>query len=250
MRSICANVMCIGAFEMHLRSASSAAMQMAHRVKMSYPVSRMEPTREDIRKWLETALQQTGETPSGLARRAGLATTTLTRFLNDPSSPMLTLRSLAKIAHVAAIQPLGLPSGGHGNQARGTSLQEGEAERYDWRGSQLEAVIAALIGKAEAADPWVMRGIALEAAGLLAGDLVIVDLNEKPRSGDTVCAQAYQWEAGRAETIFRIYEPPYLIAAPAGPPIDPGLRKPILVDNDRVIIRGVVIASLRSRQPA
>ena len=72
-------------------------------------------------------------------------------------------------------------------------------------------------------------------------DIVIVSLNEPPKPGSVICAQSYRWSEGRAETIFRIYEPPYIVAATR----DTTLRRPMLVDNDRVIIKGVVIAQLR-----
>lgn len=51
---------------------------------------------------------------------------------------------------------------------------------------------------------------------------------------------------GRAETIFRLYEDPFLVAAT----LDKGLMKPHLIDNDRVVVRGVVIASFRERRAA
>jgi hypothetical protein len=59
-----------------------------------------------------------------------------------------------------------------------------------------------------------------------------------------VCAQLYRWSEGRADTVFRLYEPPYLVAMTR----DAELRKPALVDNDRVIIKGVVILTLRPRE--
>jgi len=89
-------------------------------------------------------------------------------------------------------------------------------------------------------DPWVMKSRALEHAGYLPGDILIVDLNAKPQDGDAVCAQIYD-RNGKTETAFRIYEYPFLIAASA----DPDLRRPVLVDNERASIRGVVMASIR-----
>jgi SOS-response transcriptional repressor LexA len=84
----------------------------------------------------------------------------------------------------------------------------------------------------------------MEDAGYMPGDILIVDLNAEPERGDCVCAQLYRWQVGTAETIFRIYEEPYLLAATR----HPDLRKPLLVDNDRVVIKGVVTEILRARK--
>ncbi len=61
---------------------------------------------------------------------------------------------------------------------------------------------------------------------------------------DVVCAQVYDWARGKAETVFRLYEPPYLLSSTT----DPKLLRPLVVDDDVVMIKGVVVASLRSRR--
>lgn len=208
----------------------------------------MEPTRDQITDWISDILRRTGETPSALARRAGLATTTLTRFLNDPGAPMLTLRSIAKIAHVSDTPPIGTPA--VPARARIGGFGEQEAEKYEFSesGTPLDKAVRALIGGRSAADPWVLKTRALEMLGYRPGDICIVDLNAKAASGNPVCAQSYNWEHGRAETVFRVYEPPYLVAMTADPSLAELIRKPLLVDNDRVIIKGVVTDSLRVRR--
>lgn len=206
--------------------------------------SAMEPTRDEIIAWLQAILARTGETPSALARRAGLATTTLTRFLNDPDADMLGLRSIAKIAHVAGAVPIGAPMPG---APRSMGLAEGDALPYaDYpQKSASEPAVAALIAGRNAVDPWVLRSAALAAVGYLAGDILIVELNRLPAAGNVVCAQVYNWAARTAETVFRLYEPPFLVAQPIDPALAASLRRPLVVDNDRVVIRGVVTASLR-----
>lgn len=202
----------------------------------------MDIARDEIRAWVERALEKTGETPSALARRAGLATTTLTRFLNDQNSPMLGLRSLAKLAHVAGIEPpLGVAKP---DQSRG--MAEAEGTPYDPEaGSPIAAAISALLSRRNAADPWRLSTRAIEQRGYMPGDIVIVDLNAKPESGSIVCAQVYEWAKGSAETVFRVYEPPYLVAACADAELATALRRPLIVDNDRVVIKGVVTEGLR-----
>ena len=74
----------------------------------------------------------------------------------------------------------------------------------------------------------------------------MVALGETPLSGDVVCAQIYDWSNGRAETVFRIFEPPYLLAASA----DPQFLRPFVVDDDKVQVKGVVIHTIRVRNPS
>lgn len=205
----------------------------------------MEPTREEITIWIKDALAKSGATPSAMARHAGLATTTITRFLNDPNSPMLSLRSLAKIAHAAGIGHIpGSPT--ITPPLLGLSESEGQPFIPNAAESRLDRAIKALLNQRNAADPWVLQTRAVDALGYLEGDIVIVDLNRKPVAGDVVCAQSYNWEKAKAETIFRVYEPPYLVAATLDTALAITLRKPLLVDNDRVIIKGVITDELRS----
>lgn len=56
------------------------------------------------RRWLQGILTQTGDTPSELARRSGLSTTTLTRFLNsEDHSYTLSARSISKIVEMTGV---------------------------------------------------------------------------------------------------------------------------------------------------
>jgi hypothetical protein len=57
-----------------------------------------------LRAWVKQALEKTGETPMGLAQRAGLGAGTITRFLNGEWYG-LTTRSIEKIAAAADLPP-------------------------------------------------------------------------------------------------------------------------------------------------
>jgi transcriptional regulator with XRE-family HTH domain len=203
----------------------------------------MDLTRERVKLWLEAVLAQTGDTPTGIARRASIAQSTVTRFLNDPDGPMLTLRTISKIAHATGIAPEGFSAPLPDLQPSGPA--EAEATPFAAGGpgesGELAAAVRALTVGRNAADAWRLRTHALAYAGYLPGDIVIVDLGLIPSSGDVVCAQHYAWSSGTAETIFRLYEPPYLVTASS----DPALRRPLVVDSERVVIKGVVTAMLR-----
>lgn len=198
----------------------------------------MDP-RDEQRAWLTNLLERSGEAPTSLAIRAGLAPTTLTRFLNNPQhATALSARTISAVEKA---------TGARFGVANSGALKEREAEPFLHEGEEggvLSAMVGAVTGKANGLDPWVLKSRAVEAAGYLPGDIMIVDLNADPRPSDVVCAQVYEWGRGKAETVFRIWEPPSLVTAT----YDPALRKPLMVDHQNVLIRGVVVASLRPRQ--
>lgn len=203
--------------------------------------------REHVRQWLTEALAQRGETPTALARKAGVSQSTLTRFLADADGTMLSMRTMAKLVHVIGRPPPGLETTArtaNPHVPQPENFREPEAEPYsvaDLPSDPVTRALAALTEGRNAADVWVLRTAALRNAGYLPGDLVIVDLNATPKRGDIVCAQVYEWAKKTAETIFRIYEPPYLVAAGDLP----NLRKPLVVDENQIIIKGVVTQLLR-----
>lgn len=197
----------------------------------------MEPSRDEILRWIRGVLKDTGTTPTALARKAGIASTTLTRFLNENDKTVLSFRSIAKIAHAASVPPLGLSP---------TEPREvpDEAVPYNISKAGLLSrikLIEAAIGDRPAASAWLMQSRVLEDAGYLPGDILIVDLNRSPQAGETACVQVSRWSSGKTDTVFRIYEPPYLVASSR----DAASRKPLLADNDRVIIKGVVTEMIR-----
>ena len=180
---------------------------------------------EAHRAWLREAVRQSGLKPSALARRAGLSTTTLTRAHNDPEwSGTLSTRTITAVARVAGLRPPGAAA----HITRGFAENDIEPFEGDQRA----------IGNAR--DMWRVNTRILEHAGFMPGDEIVVDLNTSPRDGDAVIAQVLD-RNGEAETVLRIYEPPYLTARASSPP------KPILIDGERVAVLGVVVESRRQR---
>lgn len=109
--------------------------------------------------------------------------------------------------------------------------------------SQSAAINAALARRPDA-SAWVLETRALEAAGWLRGDVVIVDKAATPTAGDPVCALVVNPRNGAQEKLFRLYEPPYLVPAS----YDPELRRPMLVDNDAVRLFGAITDTFRTRK--
>lgn len=70
----------------------------------------------------------------------------------------------------------------------------------------------------------------------------LVGKNEtEAQAGDVIVARLYNWHAGTARTVLRIFQPPYLVAAAT----DPTKYRPELVDNERVVVKAVVVGSFR-----
>lgn len=191
------------------------------------------------RKWLLDILGKTGMTPTALARAAGLAVTTLTRPHKEPEwSRPFAAATIEKIVAATGYAPPGM--------AAANGFRESEPEPFEIAREDADARVRAAVDALKAGRnhvaAWEMRSRALELAGYLPGDIVICDHQREPHAGDVVCAQIYAPDGTGARTVFRIYQPPYLVAMSA----DRALLKPWLVDHDNVAIRGVVLEMLRA----
>jgi hypothetical protein len=203
--------------------------------------------------WVKAVAAYKGWTLSKWARRTrvgvgenSLAPSTLTRFVNDPDATHeLHDKTIEALAESAGIEPMVLPG-----SRRPANLAEPDAVPYSavHTGTDdfVQAIIEDLVRERNSLTPLVMRTRSLEHAGYLPGDILIVDLNMRPQPDDVVCAQVYDWGGDRAETVVRILQPPYLVAASS----DSRLLKPLVVDDESVIIKGVVVHSMRPRRSA
>lgn len=127
-------------------------------------------------------------------------------------------------------------------QAReGRGMREDDAAPWDDAPAS-DRILRSLFPGQSSLAMWRIQGRALDLAGYMPGDYAVVDLNfQRAAAGDIVVAQRYNWQAFTAKTIIRLYDPPYLVTAST----DPAFRRPDLVDNDRVAIKGVIVASVR-----
>ena len=192
-------------------------------------------TSRQHREYLRRVIQHTGKPPTRIAKEIGVAASTLTRLLKENSTATLHARTIRKLEEYSRT-PF---SGGDAPGPPGIGGLAEDAVPFDAKSADpaVTAAIKALIGERQAADPWTIRTRALERVGYLPGDIVIVDLGRRPEAGDAVCAQVYDWRRGAAETVMRLYEPPFLVAAS----LEEQLRKPLVVDDERVIIKGVLL---------
>ncbi len=193
----------------------------------------------DHRAYLLRVMTATGLTQTQLAHRAGLDPSTLSRFLSEERQGHTlrasTIRKIETTTGIPVSKDSAPPQPGFA-ESEAAPLRPGDA-------GPLQRIIAILSAEGANIDPWTLNSPALEGAGYRRGDVLLVALGEKPAPGDIVCAQIYDWAKSRAETVFRMYQPPYLIAATS----DPAYLRPHLVDDGKVVIKGVVVHSIRSR---
>ena len=205
------------------------------------------PLEDDHRAFLVRILDLTGWTQTELAQRAGLDPSTLSRFLSGSrSGHALRGSTVRKLAAISGLS-FGPKQGETTDDSGATGFAEPEAVPLSMAdASPLRQAIEALARGKSNVDPWTLKSRALEGAGFRPGDILIVALGETPMQGDIVCAQIYDWTKGRAETVFRLFQPPYLVAATT----DTNLMRPFLVDDGAVTVKGVVLHTLRQRRIA
>lgn len=163
------------------------------------------------------------------AEKAGLSPSTISRFLNSQDHKfLLTFKTISKLAAAAKVP---MPTAGNDNGASGF----GEPE--------LQPLITDEEPNANRST-WLIKGNAMQFSGFLAGDSIEFDHAVTPQIDDIVLAQVYDNSRGTAETVMRVYAPPYLLAAASHPSAYP----PLYVDGNNVKIMGVMLKSWRERR--
>lgn len=195
------------------------------------------------RDWLRNLPALTGKPLTRLAQEIKIAPSTLTRPLKegDDGTSTLHANTIAKVVahtHVAPPGELGAPPPGR-RPARGFGEEAAPfvfSTNYD---AVLEAALKALAGESNSIAPWQLRTRAVELAGFLPGDVLLLDLNATPKPGDLVCAQVYDWQHMKAETVVRIFDR----AAPVELLLARSFEhyQPLVVDGERVTIKGVFL---------
>lgn len=211
-------------------------------LEMAGLIAPMSDLRAQQLAWLDNIISSSGLTLTDIARRAGLNPSTLSRFhANDDSGHTLTSRSVKKIEDAT-----GVPAYEQRIRPSMAFFSEEEGEPYIFNEKTQDIMIHALravADRSKAVELWTLKTTALSAAGFDRGDVVVVDREEKVRPGDAVCALKFDHRRGISETVFRVYRTPYLLTALADG--QPGL--PDIVDNENVVIKGVVVGGCRMR---
>jgi transcriptional regulator with XRE-family HTH domain len=201
-----------------------------------------DPTLEQQqRDYLHRVMDRTGWHMTELAKRAHLDHSTLSRFLSGGrEGHALRHTSINKIETASGLRfgtPIATPI------AQNLGFNEAEATPLviEREPSYLQGLITSAVAGRNNVDPWRLQSRALDAIGYMPGDILIVALGEHPQPGEVVIAQIVDWQRGGAETVFRLFEPPCLVAATS----DASLLKPHVIDHAATVIKGVVDCLIR-----
>jgi hypothetical protein len=207
----------------------------------------MDPVKLQQIEWVKAVMSYLGvKSANALALLAGVNPANIQRPLSPNYKGKFGPDTIHAIAQAANLRPMQYPN-------KPAGLGEADAVPYIYEDQHRNAIdanfdraVRELTMGRNGRDPWVMRSYVLENSGILPGDVMIVDLNMQPQPKDIVCAQLYQWSKMDAETVFRVYEPPYLLLHSGRM----GTTKPVAVDGNDVVIRGVVDGVLRRMRSA
>lgn len=212
----------------------SAVVQTAFMVR---PLQDQLSLRETIRAWLLALAKKHGVSPRQVATQSKIAPSTVYRALEQDGDFVMSTTIMAKISKQFG-EPMPTGMTGAAGAARGFS----ETDVIDFVGSLPE-----LPEKAEDNHYRVrVTSDVLNLEHIRPGDILDFDMTLEPRAGDIVVAQHYQLHRQGAETVLRVYQPPYLLSRSSNPAIDP---RPMLVDNERVVIMGTFVRLVRERLP-
>lgn len=200
-----------------------------------FPSDDIDEMQRLVSEYLKLVRRRRGWSQAETARIAGVSKQTIGR--NENPSPdyrfVMSAKNLQKIARSSGLSPpRELLSPAPNVMASGFA----EPDVTPWEGESPKELKPAHPDQ----SIWVVESRSLEQFGYMPGDLILLDRRVPARPGRAVCAQVIG--ADGAETVFRVYDPPFLISLP----IDPSVRaKPLMVDGERVDIVGTVIRSLR-----
>jgi hypothetical protein len=192
-------------------------------------------TSRQQREYVRRVMDYTDMKATPLAEAAGFSPSSLSRVLKEGSTGTLHARNITKLEKFSGI----LFSAGDTPAPLGLRGLAEDAVPFDAESADpaVSAAIKALIGNRGGVDSCTIRTRALECLGYLPGDIVIVDLDRQPEPGDVVRAEVYVLGRREPETVMRIYAPPVLVGAT----FDEHLRRPLVIDDARVTIKGVVL---------
>ncbi len=194
---------------------------------------------DTYRDWIsQLMIQHNIDTVSAFARRAGLTESTLTRLMNSDGPGHMpregTIGKIERAFHTR--RPLmGL---GENPQEEGDFIDP--RQRTDQSRQHLEEIVT---GALDGQNAYTVADRALDLAGYMPDDLVLIDEKVRPQPSDIVAIRFRVSQARRGAVTLRIYDQPFLTAHST----DETLRRPLLIDPARIDILGVVTMALRQR---
>lgn len=194
------------------------------------------------RDWLRSLPTVLGMPLSQIAKETKIASSTLYRPLKEGEHGVSTLHAntIAKIVeHTGAPFPAenGLRSVGR-RPPRGTAQ---DAVPYSVEpGDEVDLALKAFSHKEVVLAPYTLRTRAVELAGAMPGDVLLLNKATTPTPGDLVMADVRGFRS-TDECLVRVFERAAPVDLLVTRSLDPGLQAPLVVDGERVVLRGVFL---------
>lgn len=198
--------------------------------------------REALQAWIREGIAKKGISPTRLAREVEIATTTITKFLNDPNYKFTpSTKVLGKLERY-----FGSAAPRSADFSELVPMEDVEGIRLDpsTLPEALQNAIVALKAGRNSVEEWQIQGLALTNLGYYPGDIVLVDKAEYARAGEPVLAMAAS-EDGTRRPVFRLYQKPYLMPASGSA----AYLTPLVVDDKSVIVVGPILGKISWRKP-
>ncbi len=202
-------------------------------------------------KWFKAQQKRLGLTSFDLATAIGRDRSVISRIINGGQA--MTLDQARIFAEMFGV-PLSemVERGGLANRPTAQMLSPGftESDAAAWvpgpglgEAAAVRGIAAVLGADRPGVDIWRVRSRAMQMAGYMPDDYMLVDTHaaDRVRSGDVVIAQVYNSIAATATTVLRRLLSPVLVTASA----DQGEVTAHIVDGVNVLVRGKVVASWR-----
>lgn len=198
--------------------------------------------RAALQAWIREGMEKKGITPTRLAREIETATTTITKFLNDPNYKFTP--STPVISKLERF--FGSPAPRTADFSEPMPVEEAEGARLDTNNlpeALQNAILALKVGRNNV-EEWRILGQSLTNLGFYPGDIVLVDSGEYARAGEPVLAMTIA-EDGSRRPVFRLNEKPFLMPSSSSP----AYRTPLLIDDKAVIVVGPILGKISWRKP-
>ncbi|MER8380687.1 hypothetical protein [Mesorhizobium sp. M1399] len=192
--------------------------------------------RETIRAWLNGLIAKHGTSARRVATQSSIAPSTIYRALEEDGDFVMSTTILAKISSAFG-EPMPTGMGGAA-QSPGRGFADTDLVAFVGPAPDMPARPEDNHYRAR-----VMSDV-LNLEHIRPGDVLDFDMKLEPRAGDIVVAQHYNLPRAGAETVLRVYQPPYLLTRSSNPAVD---QRPMLVDNERVKIMGTFVRLVRDR---
>lgn len=157
------------------------------------------------RQWIEQICEINNVTPTEIAKKIKASPSTITRQIKEGWTHKPSVDVLRRISTTFRISiPSELIGGSDLN-----GLAEPDVTPINPQFEPHEGWNANL-------SDWTVRNHSLAALGYIPGDHIRFDASVQPVAGDIVLAQIYRIGQPGADTVMRLYLPPFLVAAEFG----------------------------------